>query len=260
MQQRRDADASQTCGRVLPCTEAGLVILQGTVMHSKTSELEAPAVDAKNGDADAGTSRKTENKQGRLGILIPKEAISALPLGQYEGPIILVEEPDAAKKAVAKLLKEKVLGFDTESRPSFRKGTSYLPSLLQLCGKDAAYLFRLDACGGLPQLFPLLRSEKILKVGVAVRDDVRGLQERAPFKDGGFVEISDYSRKDGVENTGLRALAAHYLGFRISKGAQVTNWANPYLSQQQITYAATDAWVSRELYLHLIKIGVAPAL
>ncbi|MDR1816993.1 MAG: 3'-5' exonuclease domain-containing protein 2 [Puniceicoccales bacterium] len=195
---------------------------------------------------------------GQRGLRIEKDAIAALPLGQYEGKIILVEDPEDTPAAVKALAKERVLGFDTESRPSFRAGTTYLPSLLQLAGSEAVYLFRLDACGGIPPLYPLLKDERILKVGVAVRDDVRGLQDRAPFRDAGFVEISDFTRRAGIENTGLRALAAHYLGLRISKSAQVTNWANKRLTQQQIVYAATDAWVSRELYLHLEKNGIAP--
>jgi hypothetical protein len=192
----------------------------------------------------------------RPGLRISKEEISALPLGQYTGKIVLVEAPEAARKAVAEIKKAKVLGFDTESRPSFRRGISYLPSLVQLATADAVYLFRLDDCGGVPVLFPVFRDAGIVKAGVAVRDDVRGLKERAPFQDAGFVEISEHSRRAGVENTGLRALAAHYLGMRVSKGAQVTNWANRHLSPQQITYAATDAWISRELYLHLEKAGL----
>lgn len=191
-------------------------------------------------------------------IRITKEAIAALPLGQYTGPITLVESPGDAQTAVKALLRERVLGFDTETKPSFKRGISYLPSLVQLAGETHVYLFRLDDCGGIPALFPLFRTAAIIKAGVAVRDDVRYLKDRAPFKDAGFVEISDFTRRAGIENTGLRALSAHFLGLRISKGAQVSNWANKKLTQQQIVYAATDAWISRELYVKLEREGIIP--
>lgn len=189
-------------------------------------------------------------------IRIEKETIAALPLGQWEGKIVLVEDPSAAAKAVEVLKHERVLGFDTETKPNFKPGGNNLPSLVQLAGADVVYLFRLDDCGGIPCLFPLFRDAKIKKVGVAVKDDVKFLKDRAPFRDAGFVEISDFTRKVGIENTGLRALVAHYLGIRISKAAQVTNWAAKHLTPAQVTYAATDAWVSRELYMKLEELGV----
>ena len=191
-------------------------------------------------------------------IRIEKDAIAALPLGQWDGKIVIVEDPAAAAKAVEALRGERVLGFDTETKPNFKRGGNNFPSLVQLAGKDVVYLFRLDDCGGIPCLFPIFRDAKTLKVGVAVKDDVKNLKDRAPFRDAGFVEISDFTRKAGIENTGLRALVAHYLGMRISKSAQVTNWAAKHLSPQQVTYAATDAWVSRELYLKLESLGVIP--
>lgn len=192
-------------------------------------------------------------------IRIEKEAIAALPLGEWTGKIVLVEDPRHVPAAVARLSMERVLGFDTETKPNFRPGGNNFPSLVQLAGDDIVYLFRLDDCGGVPGLFPLLRDPKILKVGVAVKDDVKNLKDRAPFKDAGFVEISDFTRRANIENTGLRALVAHFLGMRISKSAQVTNWAAKHLSPQQITYAATDAWVSRELYLKIEELGLIPA-
>ena len=193
-------------------------------------------------------------------LRIEKDFISALPLMQYEGKIVLVEDEKTARKAVRALAREKVLGFDTETRPSFRKGAGYMVSLVQLCGKKCAYLFRLDFCGGIPVLFPILENPNILKVGVAVKDDVLHLKVRAPFDDAGFVDASKFTRAARIENTGLRALTAHFLGGRISKAAQVSNWAAKELSPQQIVYAATDAWISRELFLKLQKLGIAPEI
>lgn len=192
-------------------------------------------------------------------IRIDKDFIAALPPLQYSGKIEQITDEKAAKKAVKTLLKEKVLGFDTETRPSFSKGISYLTSLVQLCGKKCAYLFRLDYCGGVPVLFPIFENPDILKVGVAVKEDVLHLKKRAPFDDAGFVDASVYTRKFGIENTGLRALCAYFLGGKISKAAQVSNWAAKTLTEQQVVYAATDAWTSRELFLKLQARGIAPA-
>lgn len=193
-------------------------------------------------------------------LRIDKDFISTLPLMQYTGKIVLVESEKDARKAVKELSRERVLGFDTETRPCFHKGAGYLVSLVQLCGKKCAYLFRLDYCGGVSVLIPLFENPRILKVGVAVRDDVHHLKMRAPFDDAGFVDASKYTRAARIENTGLRALTAHFLGGRISKAAQVSNWAARQLSPQQIVYAATDAWTSRELFLKLQKLGIAPQM
>lgn len=193
-------------------------------------------------------------------LRIEKDFISALPLMQYEGKIVLVEDEKTAKKAVRALSREKILGFDTETRPCFRRGVGYMVSLVQLCGKKCVYLFRLDFCGGVPVLFPLFENPNILKVGVAVKDDVLHLKMRAPFDDAGFVDASKFTRAARIENTGLRALTAHFLGGRISKAAQVSNWAAKELSPQQIVYAATDAWISRELFLKLQTLGIAPEI
>lgn len=205
-------------------------------------------------------SQDAESAPSNAPLRIDKDAIAALPLGQWEGRIVMIEDPSATAAAVEALRRERVLGFDTETKPNFQRGGNNFPSLVQLAGEDCVYLFRLDDCGGIPCLFPIFRDPNILKVGVAVKDDVRNLKDRAPFRDAGFVEISDFTRKAGVENTGLRALVAHYLGLRMakSKSVQVSNWASKHLTPQQITYAATDAWLSRVLYLKIRELGLAP--
>lgn len=207
-------------------------------------------------DVPALTTKIQPSEDGL--IHIDKDFVAALPLLQYEGKIELITDEKAAKKAVKALMKEDVLGFDTETRPSFSRGNSYLTSLVQLCGRKCAYLFRLDYCGGVPVLFPIFENPDILKVGVAVKEDVLHLKKRAPFDDAGFADASTYTRKAKIENTGLRALCAYFLGGRISKNAQVSNWAAKTLSEQQIIYAATDAWISRELFLKLRELGIAP--
>ncbi|MDR3228279.1 MAG: 3'-5' exonuclease domain-containing protein 2 [Puniceicoccales bacterium] len=248
---------NERAAAALPAVVAAAPLLAlSALAKAVAARFAAPPMSESENEDTSATEDAPEKQPSNGRLRIEKETIAALPLRQYTGSIILVEDPEDTPAAVARLAKERVLGFDTESRPSFHAGTTYLPSLIQLAGENAVWLFRLDACGGVPPLFPILRNPKILKVGVAVRDDIRGLQDRAPFKDGGFVEISTFTRRAGIENTGLKALAAHYLGLRISKGAQVTNWANRRLTPQQITYAATDAWVSRELYLAIEKQGL----
>lgn len=179
---------------------------------------------------------------------IDKAAINNLPLKAYEGPIILAEDQAAMEAATSELSRERILGFDTESRPAFKKGENYGVSLLQLAGANAVYLFQLTRYEDLAPLFRLLEDPGIVKAGVAINDDIRKLNELRPFKAGGFIEIADITQKSGIVNTGLRSLTAFFLGFRISKRAQVSNWARQKLTSAQIQYAATDAWTSRRLY------------
>lgn len=188
---------------------------------------------------------------------ISKEVINELPISHYDGPIQLVNTPGEVNKAVAELRKEKILGFDTETRPSFRRGKSYPPALLQLGGAEKVYLFQLLKLEDLNPAFSILADPTIIKVGVAIRDDVRKLRERQDFRPAGFVELADITHKLEIVNTGLRSLAAIFLGVRISKGAQVSNWSRDHLSDAQTVYAATDAWISREIYMRLRELGLA---
>lgn len=182
---------------------------------------------------------------------ITKDEVNRLHLRRYLGPIVLVEDDAACEKVIRILRKEEVLGFDTETRPSFRKGESYLPSLLQLCGRDTVYIFQLTKLSRLDRLFRLLANPEILKAGVATDYDVRQLKELQPFEPGGFVNLESLTGRLGIRNNGLRNLAGLVLGFRISKSEQRSNWARDPLSKQQLRYAATDAWISREIYLRL---------
>lgn len=186
---------------------------------------------------------------------ISKEAINNLPIHRYNGPIRFISNPKEAKEAVAKLKKETILGLDTETKPTFRKGQSFPPALIQLAGEQTVYLFQLRGLNGLKEMAPLLSDPKIIKTGVAIHDDIRKLVKLDAFKPAGIIEISEITQKLGIINTGLRSLAAIFLECRISKGAQITNWNRKQLSETQIKYAATDAWISRELYMCLSKLG-----
>ncbi|MGZ0653967.1 3'-5' exonuclease [Coraliomargarita sp. W4R72] len=183
---------------------------------------------------------------------ISKAEINDLPLIAWEGEIQILETIEAMEAAVTKLMDESHLGFDTETRPSFKKGEYYPPALIQLATEDCVYLFRISKTETFEPLLPLLESPDILKTGVAIKDDVKELRAMEEFIPGGFVEIADITLKLGYENRGLRALAGLLLNGRISKAAQVSNWARVDLDNKQIRYAATDAWISREIYRRAI--------
>lgn len=185
---------------------------------------------------------------------ITKQEINELPLARFPGRIHIVTTPAAVELALEQLSQYPILGFDTESRPSFRKGDNFPPTVVQFSNADDAYIFQIGRLGGISGIKPLLENPDILKVGVALHDDVKRLKEIEDFDPGGITEIADLSRALGVENTGLRSLVGLFLNQRISKGAQVSNWARKTLSQSQLSYAATDAWISHALYMRLLEV------
>ena len=180
---------------------------------------------------------------------ISKNEINELPLIFWEGPVELVETISEMETAVLALDGETILGFDTETRPTFKRGEYYPPALIQLAGASKVYLFRISKTKTLAPLFELLESPDIIKCGIGIEDDVKELRKFSEFAADGFFEIGKMTVELGYENRGLRALTGLLLGGRISKAAQVSNWARDQLDQKQIKYAATDAWVSREIYL-----------
>ena len=187
---------------------------------------------------------------------LSKTEINSLPLRYYNGAIRIIQTAEQAKDACAILIKEKVLGFDTETRPAFNKGQSYLPSLLQLAGTKVVYLFQLSQCGLTDSIIILLSNVNIIKSGVAINQDLTELQQILNFEPAGFVDLGDIARSKGLPHHGLRGLAAYLLKFRISKSGRTSNWSANQLTKKQIKYAATDAWVGRELYLKYKQIKV----
>ena len=180
-----------------------------------------------------------------------KEEINELPLEYFSGSIHVLESKKDVNKACARLQNESILGFDTETRPAFKKGQFFLPSLLQLAGLDTVYLFRINKCGLPGSLKSLLANHTIVKTGVAIDRDIKDMQKISDFPPGNFVDLGEVARKKGLNHHGLRGLAARLLHFRISKGSRTTNWDANRLTAKQIRYAATDAWVSREVYCRL---------
>lgn len=187
---------------------------------------------------------------------ISKDEINALPIFRYTGPVHLVRTEEALESARQTLLTEEIIGFDTETRPVFKRGDSYPTSLIQMATAKEVFLFQLNELDKLTGIKSILSNPDIKKVGVALRDDFVKLRELENFTERGVVDIAKMSQSLGIVNTGLRSLAAILLNQRISKSVQVSNWAKRELTPAQITYAATDAWVSREIYLKLIGSAI----
>ncbi|MBA2405892.1 MAG: 3'-5' exonuclease domain-containing protein 2 [Bdellovibrionales bacterium] len=173
-----------------------------------------------------------------------KDELQLLPLFSHTGRYELIETVPAALRAIEELKKATTLGFDTETRPSFRKGEFYNVALLQLATHECCYLFRLNKIPLSLELVSLLEDERIVKVGVGIRDDVLALQKMHKFTPNGFVDISEKTRISKSISLSLRSLCGMYLNKRLSKGAKVTNWESPVLSDSQARYAANDAFVS----------------
>jgi ribonuclease D len=179
-----------------------------------------------------------------------------LPVLRYEGEVRLVASPEDLTAAIADIRAESVVGFDTETRPAFRKGESYLPCLAQVATARTVYLFQLQQQDFSAPMAQMLASDSIVKAGVSVADDLRNLKKLFPFDETAVVDVGTVAKRHGLKQTGVRNLAGIFLGFRIPKGTKTSNWAAPRLSQQQITYAATDAWACRELYLCFKKLNL----
>jgi ribonuclease D len=191
---------------------------------------------------------------------ISREALAALPIRRYDGDVVLVETPEDFARAREALASERAVGWDTETRPAFRVGESYLPSLVQVATSRTVYLFQLSRMDFAPLVGGLFAEAAIVKPGISVADDLAKLKRLFPFEERSVLDLGAVARRRGLKQTGLRNLAAIFLGFRIPKGTKTTNWAAKRLSAEQVTYAATDAWGCRELYLRFEALGMlAPA-
>ena len=183
---------------------------------------------------------------------ITKDEINLLPVILFEGGITLVDDLSKVHPAIQELRQSNVIGIDTETKPSFTRGTQYKVSLVQLSTLDHCYLFRLNKVGFPAALAELLADEKIQKIGLSLRDDLNGLNKHHKFKPAGFIDIQTIARDYGVLDLSLQKIYAILFGQKISKAQRLTNWENPELTEPQQRYAATDAWASLRIYLDLI--------
>jgi len=186
---------------------------------------------------------------------ITKDEINALAVRRYDGRVVLVTNTAEAEQAAEDFAGERLVGFDTETRPTFKVGQKFPVALAQVATARAVYLFQLPRMDCAPVLRALLESATI-KAGVGIGDDIKALRELFAFEPQSIVDLGALARRKGYERSGVRALAAMLLGFRIPKGTKTSNWAAPRLSPQQIAYAATDAWACRELHLMFETRGI----
>jgi len=187
-------------------------------------------------------------------ISLTPEEIESLEMSSFPGEIIVVDHQGwGFFRALEYLRHQKILGFDTESRPNFSpQHHHYGVALLQLSGPDRAYLFRIKQLTMYKRLFKILASDSIIKVGAAVNDDIHGLQRYCDFKPKGFVDLQKIVWEWGIRDKSVKKMAANILGIRISKTQQLSNWEAETLSEAQKKYAATDAWVCWEMYQRLL--------
>jgi len=188
-------------------------------------------------------------------ISILPEEIEKMPLGSFPGKIQVIDRNGLDfVRAIAYLGTQRIIGFDTETRPVFSPGQHHNHvALLQLSGAERAYLFRVGTMGMRKLLCSIMSNPRILKVGAAVHDDVRGLQYYQKFEAKGFIDLQKIAYEWGIRDKSVKKLAANILGVKISKSQQLSNWEAEELSPAQQMYAATDAWVCREMYLKLLK-------
>lgn len=184
----------------------------------------------------------------------PKDFIPSLPRFTFEGKIVVIQSQREAIQAVKALKNEPVLGMDTETKPAFKKGQHHQVALLQISGNELCFLFRLNMTGLLPCLVDLLSDHTQLKVGLALRDDFKSLQQRQPFEPGRHIEIQRLAEDIGLKDMSLQKLYANLFHQRISKQMRLSNWEANVLTDAQKTYAATDAFSCIQLYRELIRL------
>jgi len=179
---------------------------------------------------------------------INTEEINQLPTFLYEGEVVIIDSHRKVLQAVDELSHSSRLGFDTETRPSFTKGVVHNVALLQLSTDERVYLFRLNKCGLPNPLKKILTSEEIQKIGVGLRDDLRGLRRLSRFTPGAFLDLQIFVKAFGIEEMAFSKLMSIIFNVRISKRQRTTNWEAPELTPAQIKYAATDAWGALKMY------------
>ena len=185
---------------------------------------------------------------------ITKEELSTLSLAQFDGKIHVIDRYGVAEVIAEQLKSHPVLGFDTETRPSFAKGRKNRVALLQLATASEAFLFRLCKIDIPKNLLALLTDPKILKIGAAIKNDLDTLKRSAKLKPNGFIDLQDMVQKYEIKSFALSKMAGIVLGVRISKSQQLSNWENKTLTPAQQRYAATDAWMCYLIYEKLMRM------
>ncbi|MDL2243659.1 3'-5' exonuclease domain-containing protein 2 [Bacteroidales bacterium OttesenSCG-928-J19] len=186
-----------------------------------------------------------------MGKSITKEEIAQFEIEEFTGNIVIVETLKDAEKAVEHLSGYDILGFDTETRPAFKKGTTNEVALIQLSTDETCFLFRLNKIGFPPSLIRLLSDPCILKIGLSLRDDFMTIRRKYPFEPAGFIDLQKLMPQYDIDDISLQKIYALIFGKKISKNQRLTNWEADELSEAQKKYAALDAWACLKIYKHL---------
>ncbi len=188
------------------------------------------------------------SKAQPMHVSISKEQLAALPAAQYTGKIVLVDTPEKAQYAADVLEKEKVIGFDTETKPSFRRGYTNQVCLLQLSTHTETFLIRLNIVGLPDRIKAILESESIMKIGLSIHDDFHNLHKIYDLQPGNFVDLQNYVKEYNIADNSLTRIYGILFDKRISKGQRLSNWEAPELTEYQQSYAALDALSCIQIY------------
>ena len=179
---------------------------------------------------------------------IDKEEINKLEVRQFEGEVRVIGNSTEFFDAMQEISKYDILGFDTETKPNYKKGSYNRVALIQVASTDMAWLFRVNKIGIPDRLRSFLENDSLLKIGAGLTDDMQRLRKIVQFTPGGFIDLQKYVEAFNIESKSLKKMVAIILGYKISKSQQLSNWESDSLSDQQLRYAATDAWVCLEMY------------
>ncbi|MDO5665224.1 MAG: 3'-5' exonuclease [Bacteroidia bacterium] len=188
-----------------------------------------------------------------MGLTISKEEVAELPVEIFTGKIVVVSHENEAKKAIAELLKHSEIGFDTETKPAFKRGQVHKVALMQLSTTDVCYLFRLNKIGYPDELDEIICNPDIKKIGLSLRDDFAAIRKRSEKKPQNFIDLQTFVDQYGIDDNGLQRIYAILFGKKISKNQRLSNWEAHHLTEAQKSYAAIDAWACLRIYNHLIN-------
>lgn len=190
---------------------------------------------------------------------IEKSHLQQLPLIRFDGDIEVIEDIDDLEDVIHLLGQESILGFDTETKPTFNKGEYNHTALMQFATLEKAYLLRIHKIGIPNRIKKILENENILKIGISLRDDIKDLRKIRPFEPRGFIDLNGIAKELGITQIGIKSLTGIFLEKRVSKNQQTSNWENVELTYAQQRYAATDAWVCMKMYDSLLQRGYVEA-
>ncbi len=186
-----------------------------------------------------------------ISLSIGKDVVAGLPIVECPVRIVTVDTLEKADLAAEALMREKVIGFDTETKPSFHKGRTNKVALMQLSTASTCFLFRLNIIGLPMSLCRLLENPDVLKIGLSLHDDFSVIHRSSNLLPGGFVDLQEYVKNFCIKDASLQRIFAILFSQKISKNQRLTNWEAPALTRKQKEYASIDAWACLHIWNYL---------